>query len=167
MPPRLHSSDSFFILSVPNLAIRLLKYFLYPSSPQPRPKKILFCDEERQLSCGKIYKGPAVSVGTDWEGVSVAPRVWSPMLCWDRLHMKWVQGYGVRMKIQEHWGRSLRNYTMNSIWQAWQVGNGRKGSKAVTRNFWREIGQVEAWLVLVHLEVLLEAETQCLITCFT
>ena len=56
---------------------------------------------------------------------------------------------------------------MNSISQAWQVGNGRKGSKAVTRNFWREIGQVEAWLVLVHLEVLLEAETQCLITCFT
>ena len=44
---------------------------------------------------------------------------------------------------------------MNSISQAWQVGNGRKGSKAVTRNFWREIGQVEAWLVLVHLEVLL------------
>lgn len=107
-------------------------------------RKVFFCNEETVIvmNCVRIYKGPAFSVGANWEGVSRAPKVWSPMFFRERLHMKWARRYDDRMEIQEHRGRSLKNSTMHPIWQAWQVGNGQKGRKAVTRSFGSEIGQV-------------------------
>lgn len=54
-----------FILSVPSLAIFLLKLFLYPFFLQE--VSLLWC---RKANCIRIYKGSAFYVGPNWEGVS-------------------------------------------------------------------------------------------------
>lgn len=75
------------------------------------------------------------------EELAAALRTWSPAFCWERLHVRWVQGCDAGLEIQGYGGKSLENKAMYPICCVWQARNGPKGKKAVTRNGENKVGQ--------------------------